>query len=161
MACQGSRWGSSRRSAASCSGRRGRPTRGSPHACGSASFWVGLLIAGLSLGAQAWAYHSGSENWQTLVFTVLTLSQLVHAMAIRSGRDSLFAIGWLTNTPLFGAVVLTLGLQLAVIFLEPLQLVFKTSGLNPTEMTVALGLPWVVLVAVEIEKLLVRRGLTY
>ena len=49
--------------------------------------WVGLLIAGLSLGAQAWAYHRGSENWQTLVFTVLILSQLVHAMAIRSDRE--------------------------------------------------------------------------
>lgn len=123
--------------------------------------WVGLLIAGLSLGAQAWAYHGGSESWQTLVFTVLTLSQLVHALAIRSERDSLFAIGWLSNAPLLGAVLLTLGLQFAVIFLNPLQLVFKTSELSPTEMAVALGLPWVVLVAVEIEKFLFRRGLIY
>jgi phosphoserine phosphatase len=40
--------------------------------------WVGLLIAGLSLGAQAWAYHGGSENWRSVVFTVLTFCQLVN-----------------------------------------------------------------------------------
>jgi len=123
--------------------------------------WVGLLIAGLSLGAQAWAYHSGSENWQTVVFTVLTFSQLVHVMAIRSERESLFTIGWLTNRPLIGALVLTLALQFAVVFLPPLQAIFKTGDLTLVELLVVLGLPWVVLVAVEIEKWLARRGLLY
>ena len=123
--------------------------------------WVGLLIAGLSLGAQAWAYHRGSGNWQTLVFTVLILSQLVHAMAIRSDRESLFAIGRLSNAPLAAAVLLTLGLQLAVVFLHPLQVVFNTTGLDPTEIALALGPPWLVLVAAELEKFLFRRGLIY
>ncbi len=123
--------------------------------------WVGLLIGGLSLGAQAWAYHSGSENWQTVVFSVLTLSQLVHALSIRSDRESLFAIGWLGNLPLLAAVVLSLGLQLAIIYVQPLQLVFRTTGLTQNELLVVLTLPWVVLIGVEIEKWLVRRGLIY
>lgn len=46
---------------------------------------------------------------------MLTLSQLVHAMVTRSERDSLFAISWLSNAPLLGAVLLTLGLQIAVV----------------------------------------------
>jgi Ca2+-transporting ATPase len=123
--------------------------------------WVGLLIGGLSLGAQAWAYHGGSKNWQTVVFTVLTLSQLVHALAIRSERDSLFTIGWLSNLPLLGAVVLTFGLQMAVVYVEPLQTVFKTNALTAEELPIVLGFPWVILVAVEIEKLLFRRGMIY
>jgi Ca2+-transporting ATPase len=123
--------------------------------------WVGLLIGALSLGAQAWAYHRGSENWQTVVFTVLTLSQLAHALAIRSDRGSIFAIGWFGNPALLGAVVLTLGLQMAVVYLEPLQPIFKTTGLTVEELAVCLGLPWVVFVAVETEKWLVRRGLIY
>jgi len=123
--------------------------------------WVGLLIGGLSLGAQAWAYHNGSDNWQTVVFTVLTFSQLVHAMAIRSERDSLFTVGWLSNPAMFATVVLTVGLQIAVIYFDPLQVVFKTTDLALDELAVALGLPWLVLVAVEIEKWLVRRGLIY
>lgn len=48
-----------------------------------------------------------------------------------------------------------------MVFLDPLQPVFKTSDLSLTEMAVALSLPWVVLVAVEIEKFLFRRGLIY
>jgi Ca2+-transporting ATPase len=143
--------------------RRPRPPGESVFAHGmwQHMIWVGLLIGALSLGAQTWAYHRGSENWQTVVFTVLTFSQLVHALAVRSDRDSIFTIGWFSNPALFGAVVLTLGLQLAVIYLEPLQPIFKTTGLTVEELAVCLGLPWVVLVAVEAEKWLARRGFIY
>jgi Ca2+-transporting ATPase len=123
--------------------------------------WVGLLIGGLTLGAQAWAYHGGSDNWQTVAFTVLTLSQLSHALAVRSERDSLLSIGLWSNRPLLGAVALTLLLQLAVVFAPPLQPIFKTTGLTSAELIVCLTLPLVVVIAVEIEKGLVRRGLLY
>ena len=63
--------------------------------------------------------------------------------------------------PLAAAVLLTLGLQLAVVFLHPLQVVFNTTGLDPTEIALALGLPWLVLVAVELEKFLFRHGFIY
>jgi Ca2+-transporting ATPase len=123
--------------------------------------WVGLLIGGLTLGAQAWAIQSGSANWQTVAFTVLTLTQLAHALAIRSDRESLLAIGLLSNRPLLGAVALTLLLQMAVVYLPALQAIFKTTGLTPGELLLCLTLPLVVLLAVEIEKWLARRGLIY
>ncbi len=123
--------------------------------------WVGLLSGGLSLGAQAWALHNGSENWQTVVFTTLTLSQLVHALAIRSEQGSVLTVGWLSNPSLVGAVLLTLALQIAVIYLEPLQVVFKTGDLTIEELAVSLGLPWIVLIAVEAEKWAARRGFIY
>ncbi|MEZ5934931.1 MAG: cation-transporting P-type ATPase [Alphaproteobacteria bacterium] len=123
--------------------------------------WVGLLIGGLTLGAQAWAYHAGSDNWQTVAFTVLTLSQLAHALAVRSERASLLRIGLLSNPLLLGAIALTLLLQLAVVFASPLQPIFKTTGLSAVELVVCLTLPLIVLIAVEAEKWLVRRGLLY
>jgi Ca2+-transporting ATPase len=123
--------------------------------------WVGLLIGGLSLAGQAWAYHGGSDNWQTVVFTVLTFSQLVHAMVIRSSRESLITQGLLTNPALLGAVVLTIGLQLMVIYLPVFNWIFHTSPLNPMELGVCFALPAVVFLAVESEKWLVRRGLLY
>lgn len=61
--------------------------------------WVGLLMGGVTLLPQAWAYHSGSAHWQSMVFTVLTLSQLGHVLAVRSERESLFAIEWLSEAP--------------------------------------------------------------
>ncbi len=123
--------------------------------------WVGLLIAALSLGAQAWAFHGGSGNWQTVVFTVLTLCQLVHAMAIRSEKESLFTLDFLSNLPLLGTVLFTVGLQLMVIYLPFFNLIFHTSPLTMEELAVCFSLPLVVLIAVEIEKWLVRQGRLY
>ncbi len=42
-------------------------------------------------------------HWQSMVFTVLTLSQLGHVLAIRSERESLFTQGLCSNRPLIGA----------------------------------------------------------
>src|SRR3972149_6708249 len=44
--------------------------------------WVGLLMGAASLFTQAWAIHTGNGHWQTMVFTVLTLSQLGHVQQI-------------------------------------------------------------------------------
>jgi Ca2+-transporting ATPase len=123
--------------------------------------WVGLLIGGLSLGAQAWAYHAGSDNWQTVVFTVLTFSQLVHALVIRSERESLFTLGLFSNLSLLGTVILTVGLQLMVIYVPFFNHIFHTTPLSQSELLVCFVLPLFVFVAVEMEKWLVRQGWLY
>jgi Ca2+-transporting ATPase len=123
--------------------------------------WVGVLIGALSLATQAWAMAAGSPHWQTMVFTVLTLSQLAHVLAIRSDRDSLFTQGVATNLPLVGAVVFTVGLQLAAIYAPFLNAALRTTPLSAAELAFCLALPALVFVAVEIEKLLVRRGRLY
>jgi P-type Ca2+ transporter type 2C len=51
--------------------------------------WVGLLMAGITLGTQAWAINQGLDHWQTMIFRVLSLSQLGHVLAIRSDREFL------------------------------------------------------------------------
>ena len=123
--------------------------------------WVGLLMAALTLLTQAWAFHTGHAHWQTMVFTVLTLTQLVHVMAIRSEKESLFAIGMLTNPPMALAIFVTFLLQMATIYVPALHPVFKTEALDPGELVVCLVVSGVVLLAVEIEKLLVRQGWIY
>lgn len=123
--------------------------------------WVGLFVGALSIGAQAWAYGRGVEYWQTVVFTVLTVSQLFHSLAVRSESASLFSIGLSSNPAMLGAVTLTLGLQLAVIYVPELNLIFHTQPLPLADLLVCLGLSSLVLVAVELEKWLVRRGRLY
>ncbi|ABA58590.1 Cation transporting ATPase, E1-E2 type [Nitrosococcus oceani ATCC 19707] len=123
--------------------------------------WVGLLIGGLSLLAQAWAYHSGTAHWQTMVFTVLTFCQLAHVLAIRSEKESLFTQGLLSNPWLLGAVAITVALQLAVIYLPFLNPIFRTAPLSMGELALCFVLPVVVFVAVEVEKWLVRKGWIY
>jgi Ca2+-transporting ATPase len=124
------------------------------------TLWVGLLIAGLSIFSQAFAIHEHSDHWRTIVFTVLTLSQMAHVLAVRSERESLFSIGVFSNLPLAGAVALTVALQMMVIYVPMFQQVFKTAALTAGELAEVALLCSVVFGAVELEKWLVRhRGL--
>jgi len=123
--------------------------------------WVGLFVGGISIASMAWAISRGVEYWQTVVFTVLTVSQLFHSLAVRSETESLFRIGLFTNLPMLGAVILTLLLQMAVIYTPALNSIFHTQPLPMFDLAVCLLLSSLVLVAVEIEKWLVRRGLIY
>jgi len=123
--------------------------------------WFGLIIATVSLAAQAWAIHLGSDNWQTMVFTVLTLSQMAHVLAVRSERESLFSQGLRSNLALLGAVALTFGLQMATVYLPALNRIFRTAPLNAQELGICVALSALVFFSVELEKLLVRRGRLY
>ena len=122
-------------------------------------FWVGLLIGGLSIVGQAWSFHGGSGNWQTVVFTVLTLSQLVNVLALRSENESVFSRRFLGNRPILAAVLLTLLLQFFVIYWKPMQAVFNTAPLTAAELGVCLLLPVAVLIVSETEKSVRRRQL--
>jgi Ca2+-transporting ATPase len=123
--------------------------------------WLGLFIGGVSIASQAWAYTRGVEYWQTVVFTVLTISQLFHSMSIRSERESLFIIGIFSNPAMLGAVLLTIALQMMVIYLPVFNDIFHTQPLPLFDLAVCFGLSSLTLVAVEFEKWLIRRGLIY
>jgi Ca2+-transporting ATPase len=101
---------------------------------------------------QAWALHTGHAHWQTMVFTVLTLSQMAHVLAIRSETEALWQQGLLSNRPLLGAVLLTFALQMATIYVPWLNPIFKTEPLDLPELLICLGAAAVVGVVVEIEK---------
>ncbi len=123
--------------------------------------WVGLLIGGVSLAGLALTHNSGAGNWQTVVFTTLVLAQLGHSLAVRSETRPLFGARFLANPALLGAVLLTVALQLAVIYLPWLQGIFRTEALSARQLALCFGLALVVPLAVEGEKFLVRRGLLY
>jgi Ca2+-transporting ATPase len=96
-----------------------------------------------------------------MVFTVLTLSQLGHVLAIRSERESLFSLGVLSNRLLVAALLLTFVLQMVVLYVPWLNPIFKTEPLSLAELAACLALSSVVFIGVEIEKALVRRGRLY
>ncbi len=124
------------------------------------ALWVGLLMGVVALVTQAWAYHTGSAHWQSMTFTVLALVQLGHLLAIRSERDA-FHRRFFSNLPLLGVVMFTVGLQLATLYVPALNPVFKTEPLTGVELAFCFALSTVGFVAVEVEKLLMRRGVLY
>lgn len=119
--------------------------------------WVGMLMAGVTLALQAWTFHTGNPDWQTMVFTVLALSQIGHVLAIRSDYQLLYKRGILSNLPLFGAALLTLVLQLIVIYLPAANKIFKTNPLSLNDLVVCLLLSTVVFHAVELEKFIKKK----
>jgi Ca2+-transporting ATPase len=122
-------------------------------------FWVGLLMGGVSVFTQAWFIKTGDTHWQTMVFTVLSLSQMGHVLAIRSDTESLFNLGIFSNKPLLGAVLLTFALQMATIYVPVLNPIFRTAPLTSGELAVTLMLSSIVFFAVEIEKWWLRRNI--
>jgi Ca2+-transporting ATPase len=96
-------------------------------------------------------------HWQTMVFSAIAFLQLGNALAVRSEHESFFRLGWRTNVPLTVTVVLTLFIQLAIIYLAPLQAIFETQALSPVELGVLLAGSTAVFVAAELEKWLIRR----
>ena len=118
--------------------------------------WVGMLMAGITLSAQAWAINHGL-HWQTIVFNVLCLSQMGHVLAIRSEKQSLFTTGIFSNKPLIGAVLIVVLLQFVITYTPFLQPIFQTEALTLNEFLLVGAASSLVFFAVEIEKIISRR----
>jgi Ca2+-transporting ATPase len=114
--------------------------------------WMGSLIGLLSLASGYWYWKVGRPEWQTLIFTTLTISQMANALAVRSTKDSLFRIGLLSNRPLVLVVVATLALQTALIYLPVFQKIFSTTSLSAVDLVVSVLLSSLVFWAIELQK---------
>ncbi|MGQ0798196.1 MAG: cation-translocating P-type ATPase [Methanobacteriota archaeon] len=124
--------------------------------------WVGVLMMVGSLGLFVWSLGntvSDAEHREarTLAFYVLTVFQVFHVLAIRVDRKSVFTEGFFRNRHLVVAVLLTLGLQLMVIYLPLFQAAFRTVALPAEQLLLATLVGSTVFVAVEFEKWLRRR----
>jgi P-type Ca2+ transporter type 2C len=120
--------------------------------------WIGFLTGLASLGTgYAYWWNNPHNHWQTMLFTILTFSETVIALALRSEHNSLFQIGLFSNKPLLGAIALTLGLHLAILYIPVLQNLFQTTALSLPELGLSLGLSSLVFWAIEGQKYLARR----
>lgn len=114
--------------------------------------WVGVWMAALVVGTQAAALNYGFAAWQTMVVSVMAFSQMAHVLAIRSERESLFSQGLMSNKPLLGAVLLTVLMQLAIIYVPAANRLFRTQPLSLGELAWSLLAGSLAFFAVEIEK---------
>jgi Ca2+-transporting ATPase len=125
--------------------------------------WVGALMMIGTLAVYVWALGGAPTDIEraearTLAFYVVTMFQVFHVLAIRVERKSVFTEGFLRNRHLIGAVLLTVGLQLAVIYVPFFQPAFRTLPLPWPELLLATVVGSSVFFAVETEKALRRRG---
>jgi Ca2+-transporting ATPase len=116
----------------------------------------GIVLSILALGGGYFLWREGDEGWRTALFTTLVFGQLAMAISVRSEKESLLRTGLLTNKPLLGAIVLTVALQLVLVYWGPAQSIFRTMPLSTRDLAISLGLALVVLVLVEIWKVFLR-----
>ncbi|MGC1306674.1 MAG: cation-translocating P-type ATPase [Phormidesmis sp.] len=123
---------------------------------------VGIVFAILAITLMLWAYgytqQSGNpDRWKTMVFTMLCLSQMGHAIAVRSDRKLAIEMSQFSNPYVLLAVVITTVLQLLLIYVPFLRDFFGTHYLSLTELLVCIGFSSLLFVWIELEKLFIRR----
>ena len=92
-----------------------------------------------------------------MAFSVLSISQLVHAFNMRS-EHSVFSVGLFSNIYLVGAFIAGLLLQCSVVSIPPLAALFKVTPLSGMQWLIVAGLSAAPLVIVELQKLVSGLG---
>ncbi|MBD1848856.1 cation-translocating P-type ATPase [Leptolyngbya sp. FACHB-711] len=132
---------------------------------GSYMVRIGIVLAIIAISLMVWAYGYTEQvqtellvrdRWKTMVFTTLCLAQMGHALAIRSNSRLTIELNPFTNPFLLLAVGLTSLLQLALVYVPPLQDFFGTHYLSPFELLICIGFSSLMFVWVELEKLFFR-----
>ena len=117
----------------------------------------GVVMSILSIGA-AWELWSlGDPAWQTTLFTTLIFTQLAVALEARSEEESLFRIGLFKNRSMLLAFVLTVVLQLLVVYLPVAQNIFDTVAMPLRDLAISIGLAMLVLMIIEAWKAIMRQ----
>ena len=121
-----------------------------------ASLGLGLLIAVQSLGVLYWALGNGIPlpKIQTLIFTLVVISLMFNAFNWRSERYSVFSLGIFTNKSLIYAVLSTIILQLAAIYVPFMQTAFRTVPLSLSDWAMIIPLASTTLMVMEFTKYL-------
>lgn len=125
-----------------------------------ASLGLGSLIAIQSLGVLYWALNEGMSlpKIQTLIFTLVVISLMFNAFNWRSDRYSIFSLGVFTNRALIYAVLSTVLLQLAAIYVPIMQTAFRTVPLSLSDWGMIIPLASTTLIAMELTKYLEWRS---
>jgi Ca2+-transporting ATPase len=119
---------------------------------GVQTIWLGVWMAALALGIGTWYHLAGRAEWQTMIFASLGFMQIFHASAARAGKESLFKIS-ITGNLLFAAMtILAVFLQLAAMYVSPLNDFLGLLPLHVTDLLIAASMGVIVFVGLELAK---------
>ena len=120
--------------------------------------YVGCITAALSLGvfALAWWLRDSLDHARTIAFTVTSLTTLVAALSYRSLRTPLWKMNFGSNPTLLLALVVSLILQLAGIYMPFLQELLHTVPLSANDWGIIIALEIVALILIEARNLIFK-----
>lgn len=125
---------------------------------------IGIIFALFNISLMLWGYHhthspnytGDPDAWKTMVFTALCVAQMGHALAVRSKTRLIAEMNLFSNPSLLAAAVITVIVQIAMIYITPVREFFGMQFLNTTELLVVLGFSSFLFVWVDLEKLFLR-----
>jgi Ca2+-transporting ATPase len=120
--------------------------------------FTGVIITLAAICIQWWAVKQGYDlkTQQTMVFLTLCFVQLTNAVSVRSAHQSMISLRILGNRKLWGAIVLTVILQLLIVYVPFLQSILKTTSLNGKAMLSILAVTLVCFLLIELFKLITK-----
>jgi Ca2+-transporting ATPase len=119
---------------------------------------IGIVLALGTLAIFAWELGRGAgiEKARTEALTVMVFYQLFNVFNARSETRSAFRMNPLSNPFLFFSIVASAVAQIALIYWEPLQFLFRTTPLGLTDWAVIIPVAFTVIIATEIDKAIRR-----
>ncbi len=120
---------------------------------------TGMILTFATIFIQWWATEQGYtiRTQQTMVFTTLCFVQLGNALSVRSVYHSMFSSGIFANRRMWAAIVLTVILQLLIVYVPYLQSIFKTTSLGWNAMAIILFVSVGAVLCIEFLKYLNKR----
>ena len=101
-------------------------------------------------------YDSGLLKARTMALISMSLFQLFNAWNCRSATLSVFSLPFLGNRALVLASVLVFLFGFAIVYLAPLQALFRTAPLNATDWLLAIGISSSIILLEELRKIYKR-----
>ena len=126
--------------------------------------YQGVMVTVLTLGAYFIGHYMESGVWEitnsadgmTMAFLTMSMAEIFHSFNMRSQRGSVFSMKS-HNKFLWGAMIVSLLLTVAVIYLPGISDAFGFEHISLAEYAVALALAFAVIPIVELVKLVQRR----
>ena len=116
---------------------------------------ITLIAFGIGLGStQGLPEEHRIEVAQTMAFTVLSLSELIHIFNIRNNKESIFKTGIFNNSKLIMADIICIALVLIILFVPGLRQVFSLTELPKENILEIIALVISPIIVVEVLKLL-------
>lgn len=122
-------------------------------------FFTGAILAIAALFVQWWAmqYGYGLKIQQTAIFSTLCFVQLGNALSVRSIKTPILSRELFRNQKMWAAILLTVVLQLMIVYIPFLQSVSKTSPIDLELGVVILSVTFVSIACVELVKYFLSR----
>lgn len=116
------------------------------------AFCIGLATSNIE-GTPEYVEHVKIEIGQTMAFSVLALSQLVHVFNIRDNKNSIFKTKPLNNSKLLLAIAVSALLMITILLVPALRSIFSIWKLPVENILEVVGLVFAPVFIVEIFKL--------